>query len=206
MRRTKEEAEQTRRRIMAAGLRTFDRRGISRTTMEDIARAARVTRGAIYWHFKNKHELLRTIREDVSLPLVDRSDFTLLHDVEAEPLERVERFMLDLLRSVEEDSRVRIAFRVMSFKCEYVGELEGELREYARKNEHLHKTLTRVYAEALKRKELRAGLTPELAALETLVFICGLMRLCLLDEGCTEVRKRAPQLIAAHVAGRRAPV
>ena len=51
MRRTKQEAEQTRRRIMSAALRTFDRHGIARTTMEHIADAAGVTRGAIYWHF-----------------------------------------------------------------------------------------------------------------------------------------------------------
>jgi TetR/AcrR family transcriptional regulator, acrAB operon repressor len=204
MRRTKEEAEQTRRRIMAAALRTFNRRGISRTTMEDIARAARVTRGAIYWHFRNKQELLRAIREDVSLPLIDRSDFTLLHDHSAAPFERIERFMLDLLRTVEEDGRVRTVFRVMSFKCEYVGELEGELKEHARRIERLRKPLTQAYSEAAARGEMRIGIVPEIAALETLVFICGLLRLCLLDdEGCSEVRHRAQELVAAHVGTRR---
>ena len=64
MRRTKQEAEQTRRRIMSAALRTFDRHGISRTTMEHIADAAGVTRGAIYWHFADKQALLAAIRDD----------------------------------------------------------------------------------------------------------------------------------------------
>ena len=206
MRRTKEQAEQTRRTIMAAALRTFNRRGISRTTIEEIATAARVTRGAIYWHFTNKYTLLRAIRDDVSLPLIDRSDFTLLIDRTADPLNRVQRFLLDLVRALEEDSRTRLAFSVMSFKCEYVGELKGELKEYARKNERVRKTLTQVYAEARDRKQLRAGLTPEMAALETTVFLAGLLRLCLLDEGLTKVRKQAPLLIAAHVEGRRTRV
>lgn len=206
MRRTKEQAEQTRRTIMAAALRTFNRRGISRTTIEEIATAARVTRGAIYWHFTNKHTLLRAIRDEVTLPLIDRSDFTLLIDRTADPLNRVQRFLLDLVHALEEDSRVRLAFSVMSFKCEYVGELKGELKEYARKNERVRKTLTQVYAEARDRKQLRAGLTPEMAALETTVFLAGLLRLCLLDEGLTKVRKQAPLLIAAHVEGRRTRV
>lgn len=206
MRRTKEQAEQTRRTIMAAALRTFNRRGISRTTIEEIATAARVTRGAIYWHFTNKYTLLRAIRDEVSLPLIDRSDFTLLRDRTADPLNRVQRFLLDLVRALEADSRTRLAFSVMSFKCEYVGELKGELKEYARKYERVRKMLTQVYAEARDRKQLRTRLTPEMAALETTVFLAGLLRLCLLDEGLTKVRKQAPLLIAAHVEGRRARV
>jgi TetR/AcrR family acrAB operon transcriptional repressor len=204
MRRTKQEAEQTRRRIMAAALRTFNRRGISRTSMEHIAEAAGVTRGAIYWHFTDKQALLAAIREDVSLPMVDRADFTLLSDRKADPLDRVERFLLDVFRAVDEDSRTRLTFSVMSFKCEYVGELEAELDEYARKMERARKQLTDVYSDAREQHQLRPGLTPDIAALETTVFLAGLMRLCLLDDRGTSVRKQAKELIAAHVAGRRA--
>jgi TetR/AcrR family transcriptional regulator, acrAB operon repressor len=203
MRRTKEQAEQTRRNIMAAALRTFSRRGIAHTTLEDIAAAARVTRGAIYWHFADKHALLKAIREDVSLPLVDKADFTLLNDRESDPLERVERFLQDLVGAIESDARTRQALCVMSFKCEYVGELRGELREYARKNERLRRTLAEVYAEARERGQLRARLTPELAALETTVFLAGLLRLSLMEAGCTLVREQALQLIATHVEARR---
>jgi TetR/AcrR family acrAB operon transcriptional repressor len=201
MRRTKQEAEQTRRRIMAAALRTFNRRGIGKTSLEHIAEAAGVTRGAIYHHFVDKQALLAAIREDVSLPIVDRADFTLLSDRTSDPLERVQRFLLDIFRAVDEDSRTRLAFSVMTFKCEYVGELEGELDAYARKVERARKQLVEVYSEARDRGQLRPGLTPEIAALETNVFLAGLMRLILLDG--TSVRKHAVELIAAHVAGRR---
>ena len=204
MRRTKQEAEQTRRRIMAAALRTFNRRGIAHTTMEHIAGTAGVTRGAIYWHFTDKHALLRAIREDVALPLVDKADFTLLNDRESDPLERVERFLLDLVHAVEGDSRTRLVFAVMSFKCEYVGELEAELDDYARKIEHVRKTLKQIYSQARERRQLRAGLTPDIAALETAVFLAGLMRVCLLEEHGMHIARHAKHLIAAHVASRRA--
>lgn len=204
MRRTKQEAEQTRRRIMASALRTFNRCGIARTTLGDIAKAAGVTRGAIYWHFAGKQALLRAIREDVSLPLIDQSDFTLLCETPDEPLQRVERFLLDLLSAVEDNRETRLAFSVMSFKCEYVGELASELDEYVRKNERLLSALARAYGQAHARGHLRIGLSPRLAALETIAFVAGLMRLWLLDRTGSGVRKEARQLIHAHMDGRRA--
>lgn len=207
MRRTKEEAEQTRKRIMQAALKTFHRRGIARTTLEQVARAARVTRGAIYWHFSGKQALLRAIRDDVSLPLVDQSDFTLLNEAADEPLARIERFLLDLLRAVAEDEHTRLVFAVMSFRCEYVGELGAELEEYVRKNKRLSNALTRAYRQAQRRGAGLNGLSPRLAALDTLVFLAGLLRLWLLDERSQlGMRRAARLLIAAHVGGRRAAV
>jgi TetR/AcrR family transcriptional regulator, acrAB operon repressor len=204
MRRTKQEAEQTRRRIMEAALRVFDQRGIARTTLEHVAQAAGVTRGAIYWHFADKQALLRATREDVSLPLVDRADFTLLSNREAEPLDRIERFLLDIIDAVDKDKRTRLLCAVMSFKCEYVGELESELADYARKVEHARSNLSQVYSEARARRQLRKGLKPEIAALETAVFLTGLIRLSLLDGHRVNVRRNARALVAAHIALRRA--
>jgi TetR/AcrR family acrAB operon transcriptional repressor len=207
MRRTKEEAEQTRRRIMQAALRTFHRRGIARTTLEQVASAARVTRGAIYWHFTGKQALLRAIRDDVSLPLVDQSDFMLFDQAAAEPLERIDRFLRDLLDAVAKDEHTRLVFSVMSFRCEYVGELSSELDEYVRKNRRLCNALTRVYRQAQRQGAGLNGLSPRLAALDTLVFLAGLLRLWLLDEhGQLGMRTAARPLIAAHVESRRAAV
>jgi TetR/AcrR family acrAB operon transcriptional repressor len=203
MRRTKQEAERTRRSIMSAALRTFNKRGLAKTTFEHIAAAAKVTRGAIYHHFTDKQALLAAIREDVSLPLVDRADFALLSDRASDPLERVERFLLDVYRTIDKDARTRLVCTVMNFKCEYVEELEPELDEYARKIERARKQLIEVYAEARSRGQLREGLTPELAALETSVFLAGLIRLSLLDAKGMSVRKHGVALIGAHVGSRR---
>ena len=164
-----------------------------------------MTRGAIYHHFPGKQALLAAIREDVSLPLVDRADFTLLSDRTSDPLDRVERFLLDIFRAVDEDARTRLVCTVMTFKCEYVAELEPELDEYARKVERARKQLVEVYGQARALGLLRDGITPELAALETSVFLAGLIRLSLLDDRGMSVRKHGAELIAAHVSSRRAP-
>ncbi|MBE0690797.1 MAG: TetR family transcriptional regulator, partial [Anaerolineae bacterium] len=57
VRKTKEEAELTRQAVLAAALKVFSRQGYAATRLEEIADEAGVTRGAIYWHFKNKADL-----------------------------------------------------------------------------------------------------------------------------------------------------
>ena len=61
MRRTKEDAEQTRLKIIAAALELFSKNGYSNTTLAMIADEAGFSRGPIYWHFKNKDELFQAV-------------------------------------------------------------------------------------------------------------------------------------------------
>lgn len=56
--RTHAEALQTKRSILDAAAKVFSANGFAKTSLSDIARDADVTRGAIYWHFENKTELL----------------------------------------------------------------------------------------------------------------------------------------------------
>ena len=58
-RRTRDEALETRNTILDTAERVFSERGVSHTTLADIAAAAGVTRGAIYWHFKNSRTSAR---------------------------------------------------------------------------------------------------------------------------------------------------
>src|ERR1700694_2113664 len=68
-RNTKEEALETRSRILDAAEDVFHARGVSGTSLADIAAATGATRGAIYWHFKNKSDLFNAMCERVRLPL-----------------------------------------------------------------------------------------------------------------------------------------
>jgi TetR/AcrR family acrAB operon transcriptional repressor len=202
MRRTKEESQHTRQKILAAARREFARRGVTRTTLEHIAAAAGVTRGAIYWHFTNKLALFQAMREQVSLPLVDRTDFALLN--EADPLVAVEEFLRSLIEGLENDTATRQTFQITVLKCEYVDEFEPELKRQVQRSRELLPKLTKAYARAQHAGTLRAGLTPEVAALETCAFTTGLLRLWLIDSQRTLVRTRVHELISAHVDGRRA--
>ena len=63
MRRCKTDAEQTRTAILDAAEHMFCEQGIAASTLEKISRRAGVTRGAVYWHFKDKIDLLRALHK-----------------------------------------------------------------------------------------------------------------------------------------------
>lgn len=204
MRRTKQQSEQTRQQILRAARREFARRGIARTTLEHIAATAGVTRGAIYWHFNNKTDLFHAMREQVSLPLIDRMSFTLLSASDADPLAAIETFLKSLIDSIAGDSATLRTLTIMLFKCEYVEEFQSDLTRQMRRCQELVSQLTTVYQRAQRVGVLRSGLAPSVAALDTCVFVNGLVRLFLLDHAAALVRPYVDALIAAHISSRRA--
>ena len=66
MKRTKEEAAITRQVLLKQALGVFSQKGYAATTLQDIAEAAELTRGAIYWHFGSKAELYNTLLREYS--------------------------------------------------------------------------------------------------------------------------------------------
>lgn len=61
MKRTKEEAEKTRKVLLDTAMKEFLETGFYESKLEVIAKKAKVTRGAIYWHFKDKNDLLEQL-------------------------------------------------------------------------------------------------------------------------------------------------
>ncbi len=198
MRRSKEDSLKTRGRILVAAREVFARGGVSRTTMEHIAAAAGVTRGAIYGHFAGKADLFRCMREQVKLPMVDVIDAGLLGSSD-DPLTGVERYLTGVLDALQSDRATREAVRILAFKCEYVGDFERDMARQLGKLTELDEHLERAYGAARRKGVLRKGVDPALAALETCAFLVGLIRLWLLDAKGRLVRARLDSLIRAHV-------
>jgi TetR/AcrR family acrAB operon transcriptional repressor len=121
-RRTKEDAEETRHQLLEAAQRVFAEKGVSRTSLQDIAQAAGVTRGAIYWHFKNKAELFNAMMDSAVLPM-EQAMRQIGHDAAQDPLVELVHAMLQTMRSIESDARTRAIFEVATLKVEYVDEL-----------------------------------------------------------------------------------
>ena len=69
VRKTREDALATRDALLTAALQTFRERGVAHTRLSDVAARAGVTRGAIYWHFKDKAELFAAVCERGTLPV-----------------------------------------------------------------------------------------------------------------------------------------
>jgi AcrR family transcriptional regulator len=68
-----EHVRQTRAALVAAGRRLFGQDGFAATSVEDLAREARVTTGALYHHFPTKTALFETVFEGVHAELLKAS-------------------------------------------------------------------------------------------------------------------------------------
>ena len=68
-----EQFEATRRKLIRVARRLFASRGYGGTSIEDITRGARVTRGALYHHFDGKDEIFRAVFEEVERELVEKA-------------------------------------------------------------------------------------------------------------------------------------
>lgn len=200
---TKEEALQTRARVLEAARTVFRERGVSRATLDDIAKAAGVTRGAVYWHFANKGEVLQAMFDEVSIPLIDRLDDTLLLDPHTDALGRVRNFLLQLIGSIQRDERLLAIMEICEFKCEFVQERAADLEEWRLHINDLQGKLTSTYEIAQREGSLRPDLSPALAAWDTQCFLAGLIRLWLLAPASLAALGTPEALIEQHIALRK---
>ncbi|CAG0964351.1 HTH-type transcriptional regulator TtgR [Methylophilaceae bacterium] len=203
VRKTKEDAELTRQSIIHAAREVFLVRGVSRTTMEHIAAQANVTRGAVYWHFKNKTELFHAMREQVFLPLIDRMDDTLLVEGSEPPLTRIENFLLGTIHVLDESIETRQIYEIMMIKCEYVGELEDVLQQIVSNCSGITEKIELVYERARIKGHLRDGLDPSQLAQDTNLFFTGLLHMWVKDIHGIRFRHQARELIQFHIGLRK---
>ena len=68
-----EQVAQTRAALVAAGRHLFGQRGFADTSVEEIARQARVTTGALYHHFPTKAALFEAVFEQLHMDILEAS-------------------------------------------------------------------------------------------------------------------------------------
>ena len=113
MRKTKEDAEQTRTAILNAAEKLFCAQGTAAVSLEKISKKAGVTRGALYWHFKDKLDLLRALHER-SIPPQKILMRTAAENNPEDPLGLLEQSAIDMLEIFEVDQRQQRMFRIMN--------------------------------------------------------------------------------------------
>lgn len=203
VRKTKEDAELTRQRIIGAAREVFLERGVSRTSMEHIAAQAGVTRGAVYWHFSNKTELFQAMREQVLLPLIDRMDDTLLVEGSADALTRIENFLCGTIQVLDESIETRQIYEIMMIKCEYVDEFAEVLQQILLNCSGITEKIRVVYERAKAQGQLRASHDPAELAMDTHLFFSGLLHMWVKDTNGAQFRQQANDLIKSHMRLRR---
>lgn len=198
-RKTKAEAALTRHRIVTCARRVFCRDGVTNTTLEAIAKEAEVTRGAVYWHFRNKADLFLAVRAETGTLL------RLLDAHEGDALKRLETGLQKVIHRLEDEEAARDSYEMMLWKCEYVGEF-AQVRTDLIKNAGIFlEDAARLYAEAKEQGIVDPGLDPMLAAHETFCLYAGMVKTWIADKPRGPWRSLALRMISQHIALRRRP-
>ena len=185
-RRTKEEALETRNKLLDSAEFLFQSQGVSRTTLQDIALHAGATRGAVYWHFKDKADLFDAMMERVTLPLEayfshEQSPAETSSDSGAQALEHTRNAILKALNQIVNDPQTRRVLEVATQKVEYMEGIRNiRLRHLNACNGFLHR-VTRGLDMAARQKNLTLPVSSTVAARGLHALIDGLIQNWLLE-------------------------
>jgi TetR/AcrR family acrAB operon transcriptional repressor len=202
-RRTKEEALATREQLLDAAERVFRLRGVGHTSLAEVADAAGVTRGAIYWHFKNKAELFEAMTRRAEMPMD-----TALDDMEAlareDPLKAIEEVTARALRHLAESPRTQAVFDIAFHRCEYTDELADVLRHHREQRVECIARCEASFALAVERGSLPPDTDVGVAAHGLYALASGLMRDWVQAPEAYDLPRVGSALVATYLNGLRA--
>ncbi|MBL7034079.1 MAG: TetR family transcriptional regulator [Candidatus Delongbacteria bacterium] len=162
MKQTPEKADATRRKLLDAAAEVFSRCGFAASRLEDIAREAGVTRGAIYWHFTNKQDLLRNLMQQRTARISEKLKAIYLSELP--PVQKLRHLLQASLLNLETDSDYRSGMHLaLSF-----GAAEEQIELMAlRRHQHIQliiDLLEKLLQECARAGALHPEVTPALAA------------------------------------------
>ncbi len=192
-RKTKAEAEQTRLDILNAALELFHERGFSRTTLDQIARKAGVTRGAIYWHFKDKVDLFVGLKEEIEGSAGIRLEDLLQLPVDF--LADIQDGLLRYFRQLEQDQRFRNYFETVFFRTEFTDELLPVKEQYQNKLRRRQQKDEDDLRRLQKTGQVRADVDCTQAALALRALMVGLLHTWLMDSEAFSLTEQGGALI-----------
>ncbi len=201
-RKTKDDAQLTSAALLDAAERVFFENGVASTTLNDIAAAAGMTRGAIYWHFKDKADLLRAMFVRAMLPME-----AMLKELEQasgdDPLHALRTMCVQALINLSQSQEQQRVFSIMFHKCEHVGQLVEILEDkHAKRDECLAEVRT-VLQQAVSKGQLPPDTDVQLAHQSINNFMTGTMSEWLFRPQAFALDQCAPAMVDLVMAGLR---
>ena len=201
VRRTKQEAEETRGRILDAAERVFHDKGVAHASLEEIAVVADVTRGAIYWHFKDKAELFDAMMQRVVLPAEAMGEGAVCPLEGATSLEQLRRATVAVLERTATDPRMQRIFEIAYHKCEYVGDAIGVRERHIASQAECMRTIEAGFRACVANGELPRSVDPRVAAMGAMSLVSGVISNWVLHPKSFPLRKHAESLVDIYFRG-----
>ncbi len=202
VRRTKIEAAATRDALLDAALRVFRDRGVAHTSLEEVAAAAGVTRGAVYWHFKDKADLFTALCERVQLPMeaMLAAAGETRHD---DPLDTLRSLAVNCLTNLASDPRTQAVFDVIFHKCEFAEGMASVAERQHSTCDGCLVSVERLLKQAVARSQLPRDTDTLLAARCMNAFVVGVMHEWVQRPNAYDLRRAAPRMVDMFIAGLR---
>jgi len=177
----------------------FRERGVAATSLAAIASAAGLSRGAIYWHFRNKNGLLMALFERVSLPM-EQLLMAAAIDTE-EPLARLRALSIQVLRLVAYDERTRCVFDTMLTRCERTEEIAALTQRQIHCRADAVQVIQGVFCDAVRGGSLPSSVNARRAAIGLVAYVDGLIYDWLTDPASFDLAREAPPLVDQFLDG-----
>ena len=200
VRRTKEEAQATRSHILDTAELVFEQHGVSGASLHAIAKAAGLTRGAIYWHFRDKADLFNAMMERATLPLEEAGRRRRSEGVPP-TLEQMREGFIDALRRIVADTQMRRVFAIATHKVEYVGEMQAVRERHLAVRDTCLADVEQRLNLAMRHGELTRRVPARAAAVGLHALFDGLLHNWMLDPGAFKLVTVGTQVIDAYLAG-----
>lgn len=159
VRRTKEEAQETRESILEAAAKVFVEKGVSKASLDAIAIEAGVTRGAIYWHFKNKLEVFSALHEQLYTSTIEIISNE-LNNHHPDPLLQLQQLCVKLFKELQENTQKRRILTIFFVRCDYSGDLEPFLELQREQKRKSFENFSHFFQRAIDQGQLSGDISP----------------------------------------------
>lgn len=199
-RKTKAEALETRNLILDAAERVFGERGVARTSLHEIARSAGLTRGAVYWHFQGKYDLLSALWQRVLLPL-DEAFAAIDAELGDDPVARIRAKTARVAHRIVHDPRTQNMMGIALLRCEMVDEIAAAKAQILQERDDCRAKMAAEFVHAVELGQLRKDVEPRSAAIGLHGLIDGLSYHWLLDPGHFDLEQQSSACVDAWLVG-----
>ncbi len=180
--------------ILEAAIDVFVEKGFVKATLEGIAAQAGVTRGAVYWHFKNKHEIFSALHEKLNQPLNE----SILEDMKKnqdDSLQQLKELCIKLLIDLDNDSVRKKILTIFLCKCDYSCGMEDILEQQRQKKLNTIELFSNYFDRAKKNGFLKQEVDSRILAISLTCYMCGLVSEYLRNPQLFNLKQQAPLLI-----------
>lgn len=193
-RKTKEEALETKKAIIQAAIAVFVEEGVAKASLEAIAERAGVTRGAVYWHFKNKDDIFRALHEEMHNSIME----TVLADLESnhpEPLKQLETLCLGFMHDMADDPIKQDIKRIFYMKCDYSGDMAQTLERMNDAKKECMPIFSCYFEKAQQKGHIAADADPLTLTTALNCYMQGILFEFLRNPDAIDLKKTGPALL-----------